>query len=117
MCESPVLPVDGKQQGQGSDGLFSTRQIIHGHEAFPRRHAVVVDATEVWLVWILGTQNGLEHIQNTILLYDLDSNTPVELLVATYFDNRLIVSVTFAGYSFLNVICYFSLSLMIVNDY
>lgn len=57
---SPVLPVDGKHQGQGGDGLLSTRQIVHGHEAFPRRHAVVVDAAEVRLVWILCTQNGLE---------------------------------------------------------
>lgn len=59
---SPVLPVDGKQQSQGSDGFFSTRQVVHGHEAFSRRHAVVVDATKVRLIWILCTQNGLERM-------------------------------------------------------
>lgn len=53
--------MNGKQQGQGGDGLFSTRQIIHGCEAFPRSHAAVVDATQVRLIWIVCTQNGLEH--------------------------------------------------------
>lgn len=55
-----VLPVDGKQQRQGSDGLFSSRQVLHGHEALPRRHAAVADAAEVRLVWVLWAQDGLE---------------------------------------------------------
>lgn len=57
--------MDGKHQGEGGDGLFSTRQIIHGHEALPWCHAVVVDAAEVRLIRILCTENGLEHIQRT----------------------------------------------------
>lgn len=63
-----ALPVNGKQQSQGSDGLFSTRQVVHGHEAFPWCHTIVVDAAEVRLVRVLCTQDGLEHIQ----LYLLD---------------------------------------------
>lgn len=54
------LPVDGKQQRQGGDGLFSSRQVLHGHEALPRRHAAVADAAEVRLVWVLWAQDGLE---------------------------------------------------------
>lgn len=58
-----MLPVDGKQQREGGDGLFSARQVVHGHEAFPRCHTVVVDAAEVRLIWVLCAQNGLEQIQ------------------------------------------------------
>jgi len=53
--------VDGKHQGEGGDGLLSPGQVVHGHEAFPRRHAVVVDASEVRLVWVLRAQDGLRH--------------------------------------------------------
>lgn len=56
----PVLPVDGEQQRQGGDGLFSSRQVLHGHEALPRRHAAVADAAEVRLVRVLRAQDGLE---------------------------------------------------------
>lgn len=53
--------MNGKQQGQGGDGLFSARQIIHGCEALPGGHAAVVDATKEGLIWIVCTQNGLER--------------------------------------------------------
>ena len=66
-----VLPVDGEQQGEGSDGLFSTRQIVHRHEAFPRRHTVIVDAAEVRLIWVLCAQNGLEHTEQDLVIYGI----------------------------------------------
>lgn len=53
--------MNGEQQGQGGDGLFPPRQVVHGREAFPRGHAAVVDAPQEGLVWVVCTQNGLEH--------------------------------------------------------
>lgn len=52
-------PVNGKDQSESSDGLLSSWQVVHGHESFPRSHAVIVDAIKVRLIWILRTENGL----------------------------------------------------------
>lgn len=51
--------MDGKEQRQRGNGLLSSRQVLHGHEALPRRHATVADPAEVRLVWVVWAQDGL----------------------------------------------------------
>ena len=54
-----LVPVNGKEQSQCRDGLLSARQVVHRPEPFARRHAVVVDAVQVRLLSVLGSEERL----------------------------------------------------------
>ena len=55
------VPVDGEEQGQGGHRLLPSRQVVHGPEPLPRGHAIVVDAVQVGLLWVLRAEESLAH--------------------------------------------------------
>ena len=50
LTEANIL-VDGEEQGQCSDGLLATTQLLHVAEPLRRRHRVVLGPVQVWLLW------------------------------------------------------------------
>lgn len=55
------LPVNCKEQSQGSNSLLSSRQVVHGPEPLPWSHTVVVDSIQIGLLWILWAQESLQE--------------------------------------------------------
>lgn len=55
------LPVNCKEQRQGSDGLLSSRQVVHGPEPLPWSHTVVVDSIQIGLLGVLRAQESLQE--------------------------------------------------------
>ena len=54
-----AVPVDGEEQGQGGHRLLPSREVVHGPEPLPRGHAVIVDAVQVGLLWVLWAEESL----------------------------------------------------------
>lgn len=55
------LPVNCKEQSQGSNSLLPSRQVVHGPEPLPWSHTIVVDSIQIGLLWILWAQEGLQE--------------------------------------------------------
>ena len=52
-------PMNSKQQSEGSDSFFSSRQVIHGSKSFSRCHTIVWNAVQVGFLSILWAQKCL----------------------------------------------------------
>src|SRR2546421_1020298 len=51
-----LIAVNGKEQGQRSHGLLSTRQMLHVSESFQGRHGVIFDSVKIRLVRVFNIE-------------------------------------------------------------
>lgn len=61
------LPVNCKKQSKGSDGLLSSRQVVHGSEPLSWSHTVVVDSIQIGLLWVLWAQESLQEADVSLI--------------------------------------------------
>ena len=53
--------MNSKEQSQGSNSLFSSRQVVHGSEPLPRSYTVIVDAIQIRFLWVFWAQESLQE--------------------------------------------------------